>query len=217
MGNASNTQVALSNISALQGLTSLTIEAWILLAAIPTPSTANIFHFRNGNNGYLMYIDTSAKLNALVGNGASLVGNTSSSVVSTNAWHKVEVDWDGGTIYNFIDGTLHNTIALAGGNTGNPALAPCIGNQAAGARSFPGFISDVRISNVARHTSPYTPENGPLSPDGNTLALYHFFEGNGSVAYDSSTNANAATLSGTPSPTWCTGRWPGPVSARLGA
>ena len=44
---------------------------------------------------------------------------------------------------------------------------------------------EVRISNVARYTEDFTPEER-FEPDEHTLALYHFDEGEGNVLIDSS-------------------------------
>jgi hypothetical protein len=39
---------------------------------------------------------------------------------------------------------------------------------------FQGAMDEVRISNVARYTSNFTPPQLPFTPDANTLMLYHF-------------------------------------------
>ncbi len=50
---------------------------------------------------------------------------------------------------------------------------------------FRGTIDEVRISNVARYTKDYTPQER-LEADEHTLALYHFDEGTGDKLIDSS-------------------------------
>jgi hypothetical protein len=47
-------------------------------------------------------------------------------------------------------------------------------------------VDEVRISNIARYASNFTPPNAPFAPDANTVGLYHFDEGSGTVVQDSS-------------------------------
>lgn len=61
---------------------------------------------------------------------------------------------------------------------------------------FQGRIDEMRISNVSRTT--FNLASAP-SVDGDTIALWHFDEGTGFTAQDSSANANNGTISGT---TW---------------
>lgn len=71
-----------------------------------------------------------------------------------------------------------------------------------------GAIDEVRISNATRTSFDLI---APPSVDANTVGLWHFDEGTGSIAYDSSLNANhgtiyGATWTGTP-PTWVEGKY----------
>jgi len=52
----------------------------------------------------------------------------------------------------------------------------------------------VRLSNVVRYPSGFTPPAAPFNKDGNTIALYHFDEGSGSTAADSSDSHFNLTL-----------------------
>lgn len=60
---------------------------------------------------------------------------------------------------------------------------------------FRGLIDELRISNVARYSASYTPEKH-FKPDANTVALYHFDEGSGTVAKDSSRNGHHGEIHG---------------------
>lgn len=62
-------------------------------------------------------------------------------------------------------------------------------------RFFQGVISEVRISNIARYTEDFKPEQR-FEPDEHTLALYHFDEGNGDVLKDSSGNGHHGKIYG---------------------
>lgn len=58
---------------------------------------------------------------------------------------------------------------------------------------FTGVMDEVRISKVARYKASFTPEER-FDPDDGTLALYHFDEGSGDTAKDSSGNDRHASV-----------------------
>lgn len=51
--------------------------------------------------------------------------------------------------------------------------------------SYSGFLDELRISNVVRYTTAFTPPAAPFTPDANTVGLYHFDEGIGTVLTNS--------------------------------
>lgn len=64
-----------------------------------------------------------------------------------------------------------------------------------GESHFRGLIDEVRISNVVRYSRNFTPVEHH-EPDENTLVLYHFNEGAGRDAIDSSKNGHNAKITG---------------------
>jgi len=60
---------------------------------------------------------------------------------------------------------------------------------------FQGTIDEVRISNIARYTEDFTPQDR-FEPDEHTMALYHFDEGQGDVLHDSSGNGHHGKIVG---------------------
>ncbi len=64
-----------------------------------------------------------------------------------------------------------------------------LGNNTEGTSGFLGRMNEVRISKVARYDSDFTPARR-WEPDPDTLALYHFDEGEGAVLTDSSGNGH---------------------------
>ena len=60
--------------------------------------------------------------------------------------------------------------------------------------TFRGTIDEVRISATARYTSDFTPSAQPFTPDGFTVALWHFDEGTGDVADDATGNGFTGVL-----------------------
>jgi hypothetical protein len=113
---------------------------------------------------------------------------------NTNQWHHYAMQYDGTNYFVWIDGTrnLSSNCTAQIVNTTNPVHIGC---QYAGWRLFPGWIAEVRVSNVARYNTPFTPQTRFVT-DSQTLALYHFDEGQGTIVSDSSGNGNTGTIQG---------------------
>ncbi len=59
---------------------------------------------------------------------------------------------------------------------------------------YAGDLDEIRISEVIRYSSSFTPPSAPFSTDGDTLALYPLDEGSGQTATDTSGNSADLTL-----------------------
>ncbi|MCS7092643.1 MAG: DUF2341 domain-containing protein [Patescibacteria group bacterium] len=122
--------------------------------------------------------------------------------VANNQWHHIAVTRNSSTgeMRIFVNG---NQDAIGTGPTGNisyrnnrttsypnsdPYLVIGAEKHDAGSSypSYNGYVDEVRISNIVRYTSNFTPPSHPFAPDSNTLALYHFDEGQGTTAHDTS-------------------------------
>lgn len=217
--NRSNTSVVnLSSEAPFHSLSAWTVECWVNISAFPPTGGNVIFYDYNGgtNTGFQLY-NFSNYLVVQAGNGSvsqSIDTTPSSTRLSLNNWVKVEASWDGTNLRIFQGGVLLNTGTLSGGTTGNAGQIPMIGSQGGSGRAFGGIISELRISNIVRHTTNYTPETYPLTADANTIGLYHTNEGSGTTTADSSSQNNTGTLSGSPLPTWADGRFSGGPSSR---
>jgi len=62
--------------------------------------------------------------------------------------------------------------------------------------SFNGWLDEVRISSTVRYTVPFMPARVPFSPDGQTVALYHFDEGPAGPCRGDLADSSAATGGG---------------------
>ncbi|MBW2292511.1 MAG: LamG domain-containing protein [Deltaproteobacteria bacterium] len=82
--------------------------------------------------------------------------------------------------------------------------------------NFSGWLDEVRLSNTIRYTASFPAPSVPFSPDGSTLALWHFDEGANSTLGDSTTGGSHGTIfvGGTPpaGPVWSTESPFAPVS-----
>jgi len=112
----------------------------------------------------------------------------------TNKWQHYAMQYDGTNYLVWVDGSLffstNCTAQIVVGT--NPIHIGC---QNSGWRPFNGWIAEVRISSSARYSTPFIPQTR-FTPDTNTLALYHFDEGQGTSVADSSGNGNNGTIQG---------------------
>lgn len=128
--------------------------------------------------------------------GTTLCG---SRTVADNQWHHVAVTRrTTGGMAIFVDGQPDgSTTGAAGdasyrdgrntnGNTWDPYIVLGAEKHDAGSAypSFNGWLDELRISNTVRYTTAFTPPASPFTPDGNTMALYHFDEGTGTSVAD---------------------------------
>ncbi len=98
--------------------------------------------------------------------------------------------WDGKKLQIFLNGYpgLATELTVPEGTTTGPhwSIGAYLGQKNVGA--FAGIMDEVRISSVARYHGQFQPQER-FEPDQHTLALYHFDEGEGTVAHDASANA----------------------------
>ncbi len=114
--------------------------------------------------------------------------------------------WDGEEMQVFINGEMLEAVPqgyplqptsrglLLGGGTPEHFLS----NDSN--RFFNGMIHQVRVSNFARYSAPFTPE-AVMKPDMGTTGLYLLNEGSGTEVQDSSGNRRNGTIHGA---TWGT-------------
>lgn len=111
-------------------------------------------------------------------------------------WHHAAMEYDRTNYTIWLDGSrVFAATNFAGIYT--PTANPLsIGCQNSGFREFGGYVTEVRISSSIRYTVQFSPKIR-FTPDSNTVALYHFDEGGGTVAHDSSGNGNDGVVYGT--------------------
>ena len=141
---------------------------------------------------------TTLQFGAENGMGTALV--TQPSVpCGNNAWHHVAgcrtIRGSQVTFTAFFDGQPVGTVTGATSSIATPAL-PIIGGVTYWKGGLGGSVDELRISDTLRYTTAFTPARR-FTADANTVALFHFDEGTGTTATDSSANALSATLVGT--------------------
>jgi len=116
-----------------------------------------------------------------------------------NHWIHIAVTFDSGkdSLKIFIDGSLQfqkNVTDEVVGTAGKLYLGwfP----QDPSYNAFQGFMDEMRISNSIRYSSDFSVPSSEFSSDANTVALYHFNEGEGNTLIDHSGNGNNGTING---------------------
>lgn len=115
------------------------------------------------------------------------------------AWHHVALVYGpeaGPSCNAYLDGAL---VAWCGPQSCTPGNG---WETVLGAFGYTGYsnfldatVDEARISNVPRYSDPFVPQQR-FVPDANTVGLWHFDEGSGNVAYDSSSYGRHFTLHG---------------------
>ncbi|HWE28701.1 MAG TPA: LamG domain-containing protein [Polyangia bacterium] len=201
--------------SAQASSVSITVEGWALLTQSSVGTNQHVAFVSKGNpfaatpTGYQLgyfFDGTSFFPEFSIGiygpqtvscRGATAVGPSSPKV------HHLAgvVDWFAATIRLYVDGTLVCTAAgppQTDGGTGTyinfPFVPVVFGAPTGDTNPFIGSIDEVRLSNVVVYSSNFTPARHPTAT-GTTVGLWHFDEGTGTTATDSSGTAATATLS----------------------
>ena len=138
-------------------------------------------------------------INGADGDNYSLCGNTD---VADNEWHHVAIQRrrSDGFLWIYLDGKLEASANGPNGDISYPDELPpsADGDHFIGIGAwkldneynlhpfFRGWIDEMRLSDSIRYTRKFTPSMRSFSRDANTVALYHFDDGIGSLVSDSS-------------------------------
>jgi hypothetical protein len=178
-------------------LSTFTAEAWIRPGFIPSDHNSQVIISDDAYDLWLEYVP--GVIVRLVvrfwGQNGTQLTFFDNRFVNINTWHHVAVVFDGNTkqLRFVLDGAVGAAVPvnLTGFSTFSSNLI--VGAFPTSAH-FNGNIDEVRISDVARYTSGFTPPN-TLTLDANTRALYRFNEAAGATTFADS-SGNGFTLTG---------------------
>lgn len=91
---------------------------------------------------------------------------------ATGGWYHIALVNNAGTAQLYVDGTATGTTTALSGSFGNSVSDLWVG-AGAGNYSLNGWMDEIRISNIARYTSGFTPTTSAFVNDANTLLLIH--------------------------------------------
>ncbi len=107
-------------------------------------------------------------------------------------WHHFAAVFDGVSQKLYLDGEEVLDSPTSVPNVGTDVY---IGTDYFGmlTNEFDGIMDEIRVSNSVRYTDNFTPKTR-FALDETTVALWHFDEGSGDIAFDSSPNGNDGTI-----------------------
>jgi hypothetical protein len=187
--NGTNQYVSVPDRTSLRITTNLTIEAWV------KPASASGHRHIVGKHYWELSVEPSGGgykvLFEFRGNGRWR--SVTSGQLAFNQWTHVAGTYNGSVMRLFVNGVLVSSLNTTGAiDQSSHALR--IGSADAKDDFFGGRIDEVRVSNVVRYTTGFTPATTPFATDANTRGLWHFSEGSGTTTADSSGNGNTGTL-----------------------
>jgi lysophospholipase L1-like esterase len=119
------------------------------------------------------------RCNARIGGTDYAINSLAAPAIGTV--YALACDYDGSNLRFFINGVQQGAVAATGTLTQLPTEHMTVGTKIGqwpfgSATDGPmiGQIDNIRISNVARYTSAYTPAGSKFVTDANTMALYNF-------------------------------------------
>jgi hypothetical protein len=190
-----NTNLNIANtLGALTFTGDFTLETWLYIESYPNNWGIALFDLRTSNNDYLWQIP---------GNTNRLRWTDSTGeYVSTvpfylQRWTHLAICRSDNIVSFYVDGVKDIfSFARTGTITANSTIAR-IGRFYNSDQRLNGYINDLRVSDVARYTTGFTPHTSFLSPDANTKLL---LSGNGTndsqIITDSAPSPHAVTANG---------------------
>lgn len=196
--------VSLPSIFTVTNYPTATFAFWYLKTTLTSGWQSSIGH-TNTANYYGMRVDFTTAGDIYAG----IVQNTIAwlSVVTTpsslGVWHFVTLVSNSNQISLYLDGTLKGTATTTAGTginyTGNWYLGQL--SSTLGEQAFKGIIDEVRIYNRALSANEiYEHYKGIFRDESGLVGLWHFDEGSGIIANDSSGQGKHGTLVN--DPTW---------------
>ncbi|MDA1054559.1 MAG: hypothetical protein O3C40_29360 [Planctomycetota bacterium] len=167
----------------------ITLDAWVR----PIDASAYACIVGDPEGGGMGLISDGLKFGFGVHNGTNYqLALSNNQVVAGQLVHLAGV-FDGSHVKLFVDGILQDDSVKLDGHL-NPSTMPITiganpGRSFTVTNFFHGVIDEVRISKVARYSGNFTPASR-FTPDDDTMALYHFDEGQGEIVHDASENGH---------------------------
>lgn len=134
-----------------------TLEWWEYTTAAASTASA-IFCMPNGANGFVSYSPSSGNVRLFAGNGAwGFIAVSTIGTFIQGEWTHRAICKSGTTVYAFENGELFTTLQTSGSLTQTDTLY--IGYRATTSYSgyYTGYLDEIRVSNIARWTSSFTP------------------------------------------------------------
>jgi len=181
--------------------TTFTYESWIKFTSTPSGSTevpAFIAQWEDDDNKWQLGM-TTGEIQFYLRSGGSTIFSVSGGTITDTNWHHVAWVKNGTSLRTFVDGVL--ALDTTTSDTGTLSGGLYIGTIHGAAQFFDGYMTEIRVSDVARYTATFTTfgqDGGTISnpteftADSNTKLLIHS-NWDGGLGADSSGNYNTFT------------------------
>jgi len=150
------------------GLNAYTLESWVYLDSINAKQQL----FNKGSapsTTFGMYIGAD---NKLVGQHGTILF-TATTALSAGSWYHVQMSRDAfNTNRLFVNGVLEGTTTATASITNSDALE-IGGNGVVPSVSLKGYMDEIRVSNICRNTTTFTPSTTAYNSDVYTTILIH--------------------------------------------
>ena len=172
------------------GTKDFTIEFWYYPTSITTAVTVMGFRPKGIDGNYVSILAAFGGTGTIsLYSGGITRFATATNAITLNQWNSVALVRYSANTKIYINGTQSGTTYadtinyLAGG-----FLIGANDYQQTGSFPVTGYLDEIRVSNIARYTSNYTPATQPFLTDSNTLFLMHCDGTNNSTTFVDSTN-----------------------------
>lgn len=198
--------VSLGNATAL-GFTSqdFTIEAWIKPAI--TTKSMQVFHRHSWNSdGYRLQTTKAGGLSFFTfQSGANQVTSTFNNTLVAGEWYHVAVVRQGASVRIYVNGVDKTAKVGSHINPAYNANRPTFMGTSYEMEAFAGIMSEVRVWNRARTESEIKANMSKELTGGEEglIGYWKLNEGSGTIAHDTSPNANNGRIYG--NPVWLVG------------
>jgi len=142
----------------------------------------------SGGYEFLLLDNSGHKLNFYWDYGSDLRSIQGTTTLNTNTWYHVAAVRNGNVFTIYLDGVAEATTTSAD-TIDVTSQVMKIGGAPYNSRYLDGYLDEVRISNVARYTSNFTPSTTAFTGDANTVLLIHSDTTNGSTTFIDSSPA----------------------------
>lgn len=167
------------------GTGNFTIEYWINTSSPATLQGVIGMRPQSTNGLYPAMAIVSNKVVFYIQNATRL----SSNDLTANQWYSIALVRSGGNNLLFQDGVQIGAAYVNASAYLCNRLIIGADDYFIGGSPLRGYLDEIRISNVARYTSNYTPQTTPFTTDQNTLLLLHCDGTNGSTSFPDSSNS----------------------------
>lgn len=192
-----------SGATSLNTSTLLTVDAWVKPAVLVQSTLIERMNGKvgqAGSNGYALRMDNTGTVHfVLLNNGTEHVTTAfpGTPKLVPGVFAHVAGTYDGVKLKVWVNGVWSGNKNVVVSDFYKTTGDLVIGNSAmvTGA-GYVGTLDELRLSKVARYTQDFVASTS-FKPDSDTVALYHFEEGSGLIAYDSAKTNNLVLFGAT--------------------